>query len=808
MGFYDKGLNTGLISAANQAQSQAGKFQLQSADYLKNIGDRLVDYEDRAWQDETRSRQRKLWEQEDKDKALNEAFRQGLTGPKQIQSGVITDQYLANPTLQQMELTPEELVDYKAYKNRGETGVLSPIIANKLKAQEDFSTGVVKMASDPAFQETQLEQAQRVASQLDGGTKHIYDRLKSIEAADLTARKEKKDKVAKLGKTKSELEEEKNKLRVALQKATVAKNKARSGGKSTGGTTGESSGSKFDGLSNADMLASVKKFGFSEDGRWFSVFANDSEAKEAANQLDRQGVLTLLNMSGLNDKGKKKALEDALAKAQIKGRRGWFSSDAEFDDLRKDVQSTIVEMVNDKEYSAKLDPLEQEYTNQIAQLNQRIRGLDNEIDNQSLDRGELLGKGMDLKSSDWLGQLIGKKEMSGPTVQTTTDSTGTSNVKGTLFDGKNVVRDTSMSLTEQWNNPGAIKYADPKDKSKRWQGQIGVDNQGHAIFDTKENGVRAQLINMNNQIKRGTNLEDYVRKYAHGNQDAYIKYITKQTGIKPDDKLNKEDILKLAEAQTKFEGGEFDKDLLNKGYELAFGKQTNVDEVKETELQNNNIVPDMSTKQAPDIANIPEHEKEIKSGFRQIGEGIVNIGSEVKEMTFNRIKDYFEDKDSSKAKAVGALVNNAAASALQIAGSPYSVTKMFTNWLLSGEAKDDSVFTKHAENARNSAVQLLSEAGITNPDHQQIAVIGSELLIPGSALTKAFGKNPKVVKEITKQLVSKYGKNLKGLLKHKQEEQIKQILIPKTSSYVNRTFTASGKEVPKVTRIEQPRGLY
>lgn len=168
---------------------------------------------------------------------------------------------------------------------------------------------------------------------------------------------------------------------------------------------------------------------------------------------------------------------------------------------------------------------------------------------------------------EFFNQVVGK-----PVEAKTTEgggNTGTGSFK--LDDGTTKVRDTSKSLTEDFNNPGALKYANPSDKSVRWKGQVGVDDSGHAIFDNAENGARAQVINAYNQIEKGKfeNIQQYINNYAEGNQKEYATFVSKELGLKPTDKLTTAMIGDLAYAQSKFEGGKFAKETFTKGYNSA-----------------------------------------------------------------------------------------------------------------------------------------------------------------------------------------------------------------------------------------------
>ena len=87
------------------------------------------------------------------------------------------------------------------------------------------------------------------------------------------------------------------------------------------------------------------------------------------------------------------------------------------------------------------------------------------------------------------------------------------------------------------------------------------------------------------------------------------------------------------------------------------------------------------------------------------------------------------NSDSKVGTAVLATLNNSAAGMLEIARSPYTATKMFTDWLVTGKT-ENSIFQKNAEQARSTAVKALSEAGVTNPTDQQIAMLVSDVIMP------------------------------------------------------------------------------
>lgn len=127
------------------------------------------------------------------------------------------------------------------------------------------------------------------------------------------------------------------------------------------------------------------------------------------------------------------------------------------------------------------------------------------------------------------------------------------------------------SLTERFNNPGALKLADPNNAEAKWKGEVGRDKYGHIQFDTPANGARAQAINAYNTItKNKPTVQEYINKYATGNQKQYADFVAKQLGITPNTTLKPSDVRKLIETQAKFEGSTgFSSKVFDDGYAAA-----------------------------------------------------------------------------------------------------------------------------------------------------------------------------------------------------------------------------------------------
>lgn len=91
------------------------------------------------------------------------------------------------------------------------------------------------------------------------------------------------------------------------------------------------------------------------------------------------------------------------------------------------------------------------------------------------------------------------------------------------------------------NNFGNIKALPG---GQAWQGQVGVDDQGHAIFDTPENGVLAAKKNLTSYATRdGINtVSGLVGRWAGGatpqSQQNYAAYLSGSLHVAPDQKID------------------------------------------------------------------------------------------------------------------------------------------------------------------------------------------------------------------------------------------------------------------------------
>jgi hypothetical protein len=119
------------------------------------------------------------------------------------------------------------------------------------------------------------------------------------------------------------------------------------------------------------------------------------------------------------------------------------------------------------------------------------------------------------------------------------------------------------SLADYNNNPGNLKP--PGGKVDFYKGQIGVDDNGFAVFKNKDSGRKALVQDLEAKIKRGVNTpEKFIdiyspagpENYDEEGRDNYKLYLAQQLGLSGTGKpFGKEHIEKLADAVTAFEGG-------------------------------------------------------------------------------------------------------------------------------------------------------------------------------------------------------------------------------------------------------------
>lgn len=103
-------------------------------------------------------------------------------------------------------------------------------------------------------------------------------------------------------------------------------------------------------------------------------------------------------------------------------------------------------------------------------------------------------------------------------------------------------------------NPLNVKCPD----RGKWKGQIGTDAFGHAQFRNWEDGFRAGSLTLKNYLFRHQieTLEGIIDRFAEGNKQTYVTFLSKRLKLKPDEKFNLLSRLpELLQAMSRFETG-------------------------------------------------------------------------------------------------------------------------------------------------------------------------------------------------------------------------------------------------------------
>lgn len=114
-----------------------------------------------------------------------------------------------------------------------------------------------------------------------------------------------------------------------------------------------------------------------------------------------------------------------------------------------------------------------------------------------------------------------------------------------------VVNDTLAALNK---NPLNVKFR----KDDPWEGQVGYDEFGHAMFDEWEYGIRAAALVLRSYavIHEIDTVEGIVKRFAEGNQESYIDFLCDRLGVSSTDSI---DVIarmpELLRAMSRFESG-------------------------------------------------------------------------------------------------------------------------------------------------------------------------------------------------------------------------------------------------------------
>lgn len=175
-------------------------------------------------------------------------------------------------------------------------------------------------------------------------------------------------------------------------------------------------------------------------------------------------------------------------------------------------------------------------------------------------------------------------------------------------------------------------------------------------------------------------------------------------------------------------------------------------------------------------------------GYQVIADAAGSLGTTAMSMLKDSPVGYLMNGKNTVKPAV-AVLNNTAAGMLQIAGSPYTATKLFTDWLVTGET-ESSIFDRNAQQAYDTAVQALNEYGIKNPTAQQVTMLVSDMMAPGGV--------SKVVKGVTTSAPKITEKALARILKNIQNDSDAYTTLQRAR--------ASQYEVPIGPSVPQPTG--
>lgn len=110
------------------------------------------------------------------------------------------------------------------------------------------------------------------------------------------------------------------------------------------------------------------------------------------------------------------------------------------------------------------------------------------------------------------------------------------------------------TLASENRNPLNIKArsTDP------WEGQVGKDKYGHAVFETWEHGIRAaSLVLRSYAVTHGIDtVEGIINRFAEGNREAYVAFLCNRLDVRADEPF---DVIAcmpdLLRAMSRFESG-------------------------------------------------------------------------------------------------------------------------------------------------------------------------------------------------------------------------------------------------------------
>ena len=174
------------------------------------------------------------------------------------------------------------------------------------------------------------------------------------------------------------------------------------------------------------------------------------------------------------------------------------------------------------------------------------------------------------------------------------------------------------TLSDYNNNPGNLRPP----KGITYDGQIGVDDQGFAIFENKKFGQKALVNDLSYKLRHGFNTpEKFVDRYAPAgkenseeSRENYKIYLAQQFGLKStSDAFPEDGADKLATAVSSFEGGTWDKPPEEKA------KEPEADATVATQADEGERLPPSDTSDIPGVAETKRDQLGIIGGIAGTG---------------------------------------------------------------------------------------------------------------------------------------------------------------------------------------------
>lgn len=93
------------------------------------------------------------------------------------------------------------------------------------------------------------------------------------------------------------------------------------------------------------------------------------------------------------------------------------------------------------------------------------------------------------------------------------------------------------TLSRRNNNPLNVKAPA---NGGNWKGQTGVDKFGHAVFASREYGIRAGALVLRTYARKHkvSTVEELVTRFAEGNHEGYIRHLCRKLKVRPDEKID------------------------------------------------------------------------------------------------------------------------------------------------------------------------------------------------------------------------------------------------------------------------------